>query len=270
MWEGSSSLNDITGVQKVFRLLENWAIGGADVVVVISEELKKEVLSRALNDNIFVVPNGIDATKFVYKEKSKELLEKYHLKGKVVLGYVGTFSAEYEGLEHLIKALPGIINKSAKTALLLVGDGRLRAQLEALAEKMDVKGKVIFVGKIPHDLISEYYSLMDICVFPRTRTLETELVTALKPLEAMASGKPIIGSNVGGIQELISEGKTGILFEAGSTDDLVRKCLILVKDNRMREMLGIHAKTWVMENRQWPTVIGRYVSVYNKLVSSVP
>ena len=105
-----------------------------------------------------------------------------------------------------------------------------------------MKEKVIFAGKIPHDIIPEYYSMIDICIFPRTRTVETELVTALKPLEAMASGKAIIGSNVGGIQELISEGKTGILFEAGSTDDLARKCLTLIEDSRMREMLGSQAK----------------------------
>jgi PEP-CTERM/exosortase A-associated glycosyltransferase len=270
VWEGSSpSLNDVTAVQKMFRSLENRAIRSADGVVVISEHLEKELLSRGLNKNILVVPNGIDTTKFVCQEKSKQLVEKYQLNGKIVLGYIGTFSAEYEGLEYLIRALPLIIKKCPDTVLLLVGDGRLRDSLEVLAAGIGVKENVIFVGMIPHDLVSDYYSLMDICIFPRLRTVETELVTALKPLEAMGCGKAIIGSNVGGIQELISEGKTGILFEAGCTDDLARRCLTLIEDGRMREALGSQGKKWVVENRQWTMIVRRYIEIYNNLVKGL-
>jgi glycosyltransferase involved in cell wall biosynthesis len=246
VWEGSSpSLNDIKSPQKVFRF------------------------SRGLNGNIYVVPNGVDTAKFTYRERSGILSKELNLEGKVVLGYIGTFSAEYEGLEYLIKAFPLIIKKCPQAVLLLVGDGRLRVPLEALAERIGVKKGVIFAGRVPHEVIPEYYSIIDICVFPRTRTVETEIVTALKPLEAMASGKAIIGSNVGGIQELISEGKTGILFEACSTDDLVEKCLTLIEDNRMRETLGSQAKKWVVENRQWPIIVRRYIEIYNNLVKGL-
>ncbi len=266
VWEGSSpSLNDVTAVQRVFRLLENRAIRRSDGVVVISEHLKKEVLSRRLNNNIFVVPNGIDTTKFVHKEKSKQLLEKFCLNGKIVLGYIGTFSAEYEGLEYLIRALPLIIKKCPQTVLLLVGDGRLRVSLDGLAEGIGVKEKVIFSGRVSHDVISEYYSLMDICIYPRTKTVETELVTALKPLEAMASGKAIIGSNVGGIQELISDDKTGKLFEAGNVHDLTDNCINLIQDEEKRQTLSEQAREWVTKNRDWSKIVSYYAKIYDNL-----
>ena len=266
VWEGSSpSLNDVTAVQRVFRLLENRAIRSADGIVVISEHLKKEVLSRHLNNNIFVVPNGTDTTKFVHKEKSKQLLEKLQLDGKIVLGYIGTFSAEYEGLEYLIRALPLIIKKCPQTVLLLIGDGRLRPRFEALAEGIGVKKEVTFTGRVPHDRVLDYYSVIDICVYPRKRTIETDLVTALKPLEAMSTRKVVMGSNVGGLTELISDGDTGKLFEAENINDLADNCTTLIQDKERREILSKNAREWVMKNRDWSKIASYYRKIYNDL-----
>ena len=272
VWEDSlPSLQNIRAglPSKVFKLLENSVMRRVDGIVVISEHLKEEMLARGLNKNIYVVPNGVDTKIFAWKEKSAKLLEELHLEGKIILGYIGFFSAEYEGLEYLIRALPLIIKKYPETVLLLVGDGRLKPPLEALAERIGVKENVVFAGRVPHDRVSDYYSLIDICIYPRRRTRDTELVTALKPLEAMATGKAVIGSNVGGIQELISEGKTGILFEAGCTDDLARRCLTLIEDGRMREALGNQGKKWVVENRQWTMIVRRYIEIYNNLVKGL-
>ena len=212
------------------RLLENRAIQRADAIVVISEHLKSELLSRGIANNAYVVPNGVDTTKFTSREKSKRLLENFHLGDKIVMGYIGTLSADYEGLEYLIEALPLIIKKHPHVVLLLVGDSALKQTLEELSKKLRVKDNVVFTGRIPHDIISEYYSIIDFFILPRKGTRETELVTALKPLEAIANGKPVIGINFGGLQELIAAGETGLLFEAKNVKDLADKCINLIEN----------------------------------------
>jgi PEP-CTERM/exosortase A-associated glycosyltransferase len=269
VWEDSSALldeNRTSYPRKIFRFLENSAMQRVDEIVVISEHLRAELLSRRFHKKIHVVPNGVDAGKFTGTEKKRILLKELNLEGKVVLGYIGTLSAEYEGLEYLINGLPSIMKKCSQTVLLLVGDGRLRGALESLTERIGVKENVIFTGRVPHQLIPDYYSIIDICVFPRKRTMETEIVTALKPLEAMAGGKAIIASNVGGTQELISDGKTGILFEACSTNDLVEKCVTMIEDENMRQTLGMQGRKWVLENREWAIIVRRYIDIYDKLV----
>ena len=268
IWEGASGLSDggeMSSVQKIIRSFEDAAMQKADAIVTISEHLQKELLSRGRHNAIHVIPNGVDTRRFHVREKNGNLLRELNLGGKSVLGYMGTFSAEYEGLEYLIRALPRIINTCPRTVLLLVGDGRLKARLEVLVERIGVKGSVIFTGRVPYDRVSDYYSVIDICVYPRKRTRETELVTALKPLEAMAMGKAIIGSNVGGIQELISDGKTGILFEADNTEDLAEKCNLLIKGSSERKLLGDQARQWVQKNREWVVVVSKYKEIYEGL-----
>lgn len=196
-------------------------------------------------------------------------MEALSLKGKTVLGYVGTFSADYEGLEYIIRALPLIKEKCPEAVLLLVGDGKLRSHLETIAKRMGVRENVMFAGRIAHDSVLDYYSIMDICVYPRKRTKETGLVTAPKPLEAMASGKAIIGSDVGGIEELISEEETGVLFESGNIDDVAKQCVSLVSASWKRELLGQRTRHWVEGNRNWITIVAGYTEIYRKLLNNV-
>lgn len=273
VWEGSSASvknSKIYLPQKVMGFLENRAIQSADAIVVISKHLKEELSYRGINNNTYIVPNGVDTTKFTHKEKSRKLLKELHLEEKIVLGYIGTFSAEYEGIEYLIKALPLIINKHPQVVLLLVGDGRMKEMLVKLSKKIGVCESIVFTGKIPHDRISEYYSVIDISIFPRKRTRETELVTPIKPLEAMAIGNPVIGSNVGGMKELISDGVTGILFEAENVNDLAEKCLYLIEAQEKRDILRRQAKEWVLRNRDWLKVVQQYKRIYDNLYQDLP
>ncbi len=271
IWESSSVFAENSKAsipQKVMRVLENRAMKRADAIIVISEYLKKELSSRGIANKTYIVPNGVDTRRFMFKEKSKRLVEELHLEDRIVLGYIGTLSAEYEGLENLIKALPIIIKKHPRVVLLLVGDGRLKELLDGLSRKLGVSGNVFFAGSIAHDRVPEYYSIIDIAVFPRKWTRETEYVTALKPIEAMAGGIPVIGSNVGGMQELISDGKTGILFKADDVKDLADKCIDLIEQVDKRDMLGKQGKKWTTENRDWMKIVSQYEEIYKTLLVS--
>jgi glycosyltransferase involved in cell wall biosynthesis len=95
----------------------------------------------------------------------------------------------------------------------------------------------------------------------------TETVTPLKPLEAMAMGKLLVASNVGGHRELIRDGETGLLFEAGSASDLVRKVLLAFEDEELRRRIPIRARRFVEEERTWAKGVAGYRPVYERLMN---
>jgi glycosyltransferase involved in cell wall biosynthesis len=124
---------------------------------------------------------------------------------------------------------------------------------------------VVFAGQVPHREVRDYYSLIDIFVCPRLRMRLTELVTPLKPLEAMAMGRPVLASNVGGLAELIEDGVTGVLFNAESRDSLVEGARLLASDREARLRMGDRARQSMLEGRNWLRIVGRYRALYESL-----
>src|SRR5256885_12524596 len=128
--------------------------------------------------------------------------------------------------------------------LVVVGEGPERAALEAQAGRLALSN-VLFTGNVPHDEVASWYSIMDVLVYPRLRAVINERVTPLKPLEAMALGKVCVGSNVGGLMELIRDGTTGVIFRAGDTEDLAAKLIALMDDRVRRQRLQRAALDYV-------------------------
>ena len=112
-----------------------------------------------------------------------------------MLGFLGSFYA-YEGLDLLIKALVQIRQTLPDTCLLLVGGGPQQQALQQLVQQLKLEEAVIMPGRVPHQEVMKYYSLVDLLVYPRKAMRLTELVTPLKPLEAMAMGKALVLSDV--------------------------------------------------------------------------
>ncbi len=146
-----------------------------------------------------------------------------------MLGFIGSFYA-YEGLDLLLRALPAILGQIPDVKVLLVGGGPQEDNLRSsLVSELDLKDRVVFTGRVPHAEVNRYYDLIDVLVYARHSMRLTELVTPLKPLEAMAQGRLMVASDVGGHKELIRDGKTGVLFRAGDTGDLASKVVALLK-----------------------------------------
>src|SRR5690606_29052867 len=133
------------------------------------------------------------------------------LGGGRVLGFIGSFYG-YEGLDLLLAAMPHVLTALPDARLLLVGGGPQEAALVQQARRLGLDSAVIFTGRVPHERVPAYSSLVDAFVFPRRSMRLTELVTPLKPLEAMAKSKLVLASDVGGHRELMEHGKTGWLF----------------------------------------------------------
>ena len=248
---------------RVTRVLETTLFKRADAVVVIAAAMRDEIARRGISPSrVVIVPNGVDASQFSPRLRHEGLAQRLGLDGGCVLGFIGSFY-RYEGLRFLVEAVPDLRRRLAGAQVLLVGAGEEDAQLRALARELG--DAVVFAGQVPHEEVRDYYSLIDIFVCPRRRMRLTELVTPLKPLEAMAMGRPVLASNVGGLAELIEDGVTGVLFAAESRDSLIEGASLLAGDREARLRMGDRARQSVLQERTWRQIVGRYRSLYDRL-----
>ena len=201
---------------RLTRGLEGHVVAGADAVATICSGLRNDLIARGTDPaRIFISPNGVDLSLFGAEvPRDPALAVKLGLGAGPVIGFIGSFY-DYEGLDDLIAAMPALIAAQPGARLLLVGGGPCEDALRAQAEASPVAAAIRFVGRVPHSEVERYYALMDIMAYPRKASRLTELVTPLKPLEAMAQGKLVAASNVGGHRELITDSVTGTLFAPG-------------------------------------------------------
>src|SRR3954469_16464220 len=198
------------------RRLETFVIKRADAVTVICEGLARDVIARGIPaDKVTVIPNAVDRTMFSGRgSPDLDLARKLGLAGRTVIGFFGSFYF-YEGLHLLLQAVAELQRRDPEIAVLLAGGGPEDANLRKLAAELGLGSAVIFAGRVPHQEIQRYYDLADLLVFPRLSMRLTELVTPLKPLEAMAQERIVVASDVGGHRELIRDRETGYLFPPG-------------------------------------------------------
>jgi glycogen(starch) synthase len=253
---------------KMSRAFETYAIKHADAVTTICSGLRDEIVSRGVPPSkVTLIPNAVDIENFKPDiPRDEELAEKLDLNGKTVLGFIGSFYA-YEGLDLLIKALPAALKKTANIALLLVGGGPMENELKSLSGELDVADRVIFTGRVPQTEVSKYYGLVDLLVYPRHPTRLTDLVTPLKPLEAMAQKSLFLASDVGGHKELVRDNDTGFLFRAGDLDDLTNRIVEILSMESSWPRILDNGRRFVETERYWEKSVSGYQEVYDRLLS---
>jgi glycogen synthase len=272
IWEDShvsrDTMTDRSFVYKGVHRLEDMALKHSDLCLVISQPLKEEVLRRGIaEDKIRIVPNGVDVQEFSPGPPHLNLRKQWGVEDKIVIGYIGSFF-NFEGLDLLIAAMAGISMEFPQVRLLLVGDGEAAEQLHNLASMSICSDKIIFVGRVPHSEVSDYYKLCDIMALPRRDTRLTRVVTPLKPLEIMAMAKPLVASDIGGHLDVVKDKINGLLFKADDSGDLAEKCQAVIRDQNLRTDLSLRARLWVEENRDWRVLIKQYVEIYEGLVNT--
>jgi glycosyltransferase involved in cell wall biosynthesis len=184
-----------------------------------------------------------------------------------VLGFAGSFYG-YEGLELLIDAAAALLDRHPSLRVLLLGGGPREQALKAQVARLGLQERVVFVGRVPHAEVQRYYDLIDVLAYPRLPIRLTELVTPLKPLEAMAQGRMFVASDVGGHRELVRDGETGVLFKAGSVEALVAAIdgLLARRDDWPR--VRAQARRFVETERTWANSVARYREVYRRALAS--
>lgn len=249
---------------RLTKFLETQLFKKTKTIVTICNSIKERIVQRGIEDDkIYVIPNGVDTSKFIPLPKDKKLIIKYQLSDYLVIGFIGTLH-RYEGVEYIIKAMNLILKNHKKTKLLIIGDGEDKNRLQQITQASGLND-VIFIGKIPHTHILNHYSIMDILVYPRVSQRVTASVTPLKPLEAMSMAKPVIGSDVGGLKELIQDNQTGLLFKAEDANDLADKCLALLLNENRRKEIELQARNDMVKNRNWEIIVKKYLEIYEKI-----
>ena len=252
---------------KLTRHMESFTLHRADAITCICNGLKNDIISRGIpKENLTLIPNAVNLEKFrVQSSKDIELEQALKLDGCMVLGFIGSFYT-YEGLDLLVEALPAIVKRHNRVKLLLVGGGGEEAKVHHLIGDLALADRVILAGRVPHDQVGRYYSLVDIFVYPRRPMRLTELVTPLKPLEAMASGKLVVASNVGGHKELIRHQDNGYLFQADDPHALSNMINELL-DNPQKWMSVVQrARRYVEQERNWQVAAEPYRHIYHRVI----
>lgn len=250
------------------RMIETGVFRKVDAVTVICEGLRNELIARGIAaEKIGVIPNGVDLKRFAPRARNDDVADRYGLRGQVVLGFLGSFY-RYEGLSLLLDAFARLRTAKPEARLLLVGGGEQETELRAKAEALGLGTSVIFTGSVPPDQVLDLYSVVDVLVYPRQSMRLTDWVTPLKPLEAMAMGKVVVASDVGGLKELIQDRETGLLFPAGDAEALAATLQETIADRGSWEAMGERARLHVTATRQWEDIVARYRNVYESALAS--
>ncbi|MDP1902585.1 MAG: glycosyltransferase, exosortase A system-associated [Rubrivivax sp.] len=255
---------------RLTRRLETHALRQAAHVFTICEGLRADIAARGIAaDKITVIPNAVDIDTFGPGGTPDAALKTHlGLDGATVLGFIGSFYA-YEGLDLLLAALPALLRKRGDLRVLLVGGGPQEAALKAQAQQLGLADKVVFTGRVPHAEVQRYYDLVDVLTYPRHSMRLTELVTPLKPLEAMAQGRLLVASDVGGHKELIRHGETGMLFKAGSAGALAGAVLDLLARRDDWPALRAAGRRFVEAERNWGASAAHYRAPFERLALQV-
>lgn len=272
-WEDAAvDHGDTTEGSLRYRLthwVETWALRRARHVFTICEGLRSDIVARGIpTAKVTVIPNAVDLEAFEPGGQPVAALKaRLGLQGASVIGFIGSFYA-YEGLDLLLDALPNILARRPDVRVLLVGGGPEEAAIKAQALRLGLADKVVFTGRVPHHQVQLYYDLVDVLTYPRHSMRLTELVTPLKPLEAMAQGRVLVASDVGGHKELIRHGETGMLFKAGSSDALAQAVVDLLAARERWPAMREAGRRFVEEQRNWTASVANYHSAYTHLLPS--
>ncbi len=269
-WEDAAAANG-TGRAGSLRYratksVETWAVRQADAVAVICQGLRGDLIARGIDaEKIMVSPNGVDLELFGDPPpRDDALADQLGLDGDVV-GFIGSFY-DYEGVDDLIASMDLL----PAAHLLLVGGGPMETALRAQAAASPAASRIHFIGRVPHEEVERYYGLIDVLAYPRKKMRLTDLVTPLKPLEAMAQGRLVAASDVGGHRELIEDGVTGTLFAPDDPAAVAAALVGLFADRAHWDERRAAARAFVERERNWSSNISRYEPVYRKLAGGRP
>lgn len=253
---------------RMTKVLETYIFKKAQAVTCICQGLKQDIIQRGIEENkVTVIPNAVNIEKFTFGQQADVALkQKLGLQDKTVLGFIGSFYA-YEGIPLILNALVEIIKQQENARLLLVGGGPQEEIIKAKVKQLELEAYVIFTGRVPHDQVQDYYNQVDIFVYPRLAMRLTELVTPLKPLEAMAQGRLVIASDVGGHKELIADQENGVLFKANDADALAIAVLNLLARPEAWQAMRNTGRKYVEQERNWVKSVSNYKQVYLPLLN---
>lgn len=247
------------------RRLEAHTALHADQVFTLTKALAAELVRRgAAEDRIALLPNAVNLSFFQQVARDEVLATELGLGANTfVCGYIGSV-VKYEGLDDLVAAMPALIKQVPNSKLLIIGDGEELSHLREHAKLLGVAGAIIFTGKVPHAEVARYFSLMTTIALPRKPYTVCQLVSPLKPFEAMAMRVPLVVSDVDALAEIFIQGETALLHKAGDSESLADALIKLAESPDLRRYLVSNAFAHVSRISQWSQVIQPLCNFYSR------
>lgn len=247
----------------ILRLFESRLLQRSKKIIAVSEYTKRELLShyKVKSRKIQVIHNGVNTQRFrPPKDKNKIKTQMgFKKKDKIIL-YVGRLYSR-KGLYTLIQAIPRVTRRYKDVKFVIAGEGlhNERKNLANFAAKLGVKGKTSFTGYFPDEELPKLYQASDIFLFP---TLYENLPFAV--LEALSTGLPVVTTKVGGIPEVITDGKNGFLVEPANPEKLADRISSLLDDSEKASEMGKLGRKVVEEKFDWEHIVDKVVKVYKE------
>jgi glycosyltransferase involved in cell wall biosynthesis len=255
-----------TDAYRLARSAETHCMSAADAVVTLAESMKAEIVGRGVEAHrVVTVPNAVDDAFLGDPPDATPLRRVLGIEPhEVVVGTVTTIN-DYEGLNTLVDAVAILRDRESRVRLLIVGAGTALDSLRQRAADRGLGEVAVFTGAVPFSEVRRYYAAIDVFTVPRADTPVTRLVTPLKPLEAMATGRPVVVSDLPPLREIVVPGRTGALAPAGDAAGLATALEPWVADPPCRARAGAAARRWVAQNRTWSAAAVRYREIYDGL-----
>lgn len=231
----------------------------SQIIATTAAYVRSSRILRKHHRKVVVIPNGVDTERFSPGVNSGSIKDRYHLHGYKTLIFVGVLSKwhSYKGVEILLRAFAMSERQCDNLKLLVVGGGNMMGYYQRMAHQLPGGDRVVFAGQVGEDLPA-YYSASDFAVLPSKNSSEGFGLTLL---EAMASGKAVIGTNVGGIPDVIEHGRNGLLVPPGDAETLSDAIRVMFLNDELRERLGQSGRAYA-EAHDWKEIVRRTVSVY--------
>lgn len=260
LWEiTESSTKAGWGQSDRFRFskeMETLVAREADLVFAITDQVRDELVHRGVPDEkVVILPNAVDTDQFSDMPAHGPTKQRLGIDHDIpVIGYAGSL-VEYEGLATLLEACHRMVVEDTDFRLVIVGDGAALPALKARATTLGLSDVTIFTGRVKASAIPNYLSIFDITPCPRLPLPVTEMVSPIKPLEAMAAAKAVVLSDLPPLRDLAgADGERAALFPAGDAVQLASVLTKLVKNEDWRCEMGRRARLWAVSERNWRRV----------------
>lgn len=241
----------------IYKALLKYSLNRADKILSTSKVMSIET-QKYIKTEIIVTPFGIDVDRFSPKQ-----VDRIFKNNELIIGTVKSLKKKY-GIEYLIKAFEIVKKKYShiRMKLLIVGSGIEEIQLKNLVKKLKLENETLFTGYINQDEVQDYHNMLDISV---SVSIDNSESFGVAVLEASSCGKPVIVSNVGGLPEVVEDGKTGIVIEAMDVNSLAKALSFLIENPKVRTEMGNNGRIRVLQKYDWKDSVEQMITIYKSL-----
>jgi len=243
----------------ITRPFVKWTITGATHIIALTEDLKKRIQKYCKDKQVSIVPNGVSLPKRMSFDR-KEFFRKYEylmsFEQKKIILFVGRLTS-FKGLHYLLTAMPEIIRKNPDVVLLIIGAGKEQSRLIKIGQEQGIDNHVVFMGQLPWSEVLKWLRVSNLFVYPTLRGQGMNNAV----LEAMASGLPVIATNVGGLPSIITHRENGILVSPKRPESLVKEVLWVISNLQESNKMGINAKKYVERFHSWEGISKMYLAL---------